>query len=275
MDLYISDLDGTLLNSKAEISDFSLKAINSLIDKGMNFSVATARTYATVRKILSGVNFKIPVVLMNGALIFNVQTQQYVFKAHIDAKSLEYITKAIHFYDLNAFMYTVEGNELTAYYEHIANEPMRKFYEERKNKYYKKFEQISSLDNITDHVVYFSILDTEENLSPLYNDLKKLDSIKAVFYRDVYSENLWYLEIFSSEASKKNAVNFLKEHYSFDKVCCFGDNLNDLSLFEASDYCCAVENANPQLKARANEIIQSNDNDGVAKFLLKNSGKDF
>ncbi|MGN1114672.1 MAG: HAD family hydrolase [Oscillospiraceae bacterium] len=275
MDLYISDLDGTLLGSDARLSDFSLNAVNSLIADGINFSVATARTYATVKKILCGVNFKIPVILMNGALIFDVQNQQYVFKAYIDKENLAYVTSAIHLHKVSAFMYTVENSELTAYYEQIANEPMRKFYEERKYKYYKKFEQISSLDEIREDVVYFSILDTQEKLSPLYDDLQNIQGIKAVFYQDVYSENLWYLEIFSLQASKKNAVNFLKERYSFDKVYAFGDNLNDLSLFEASDFCCAVENANEKLKAKANQIIGSNDNDGVAKYLLNKFGKDF
>ena len=64
--LYISDLDGTLLNSKAMLSDFTVKTINDLTDKGMNFTIATARTSATVLKMLSDVNIKIPVILMNG-----------------------------------------------------------------------------------------------------------------------------------------------------------------------------------------------------------------
>ncbi|MBQ5325810.1 MAG: HAD hydrolase family protein, partial [Oscillospiraceae bacterium] len=40
--LYISDLDGTLLNSDAEISSFTANALNSLIEKGLLFSYATA-----------------------------------------------------------------------------------------------------------------------------------------------------------------------------------------------------------------------------------------
>ena len=42
--LYVSDLDGTLLNSDVKISENSKNIINTLIDKGMNFTVATARS---------------------------------------------------------------------------------------------------------------------------------------------------------------------------------------------------------------------------------------
>ena len=42
--LYISDLDGTLLNSQGKISDYSIKTINNLINEGMIFTYATARS---------------------------------------------------------------------------------------------------------------------------------------------------------------------------------------------------------------------------------------
>ncbi|HEX9060214.1 MAG TPA: HAD hydrolase family protein, partial [Clostridia bacterium] len=68
--LYISDLDGTLLNSSKEVSKYSKDIINALIKDGMKFSVATARTSGTVVKILSELNINVPLVLMNGVAIY-------------------------------------------------------------------------------------------------------------------------------------------------------------------------------------------------------------
>ena len=59
MELFVSDLDGTLLNKNKEISDYSKRELNKLIEKGINFTVATARTPATVVDILDGINIKI------------------------------------------------------------------------------------------------------------------------------------------------------------------------------------------------------------------------
>ena len=67
--LYISDLDGTLLNTKSVLSDFTKETLNSLTQQGVMFSVATARTTATVMKIFSNVSLPLPVILMSGAVV--------------------------------------------------------------------------------------------------------------------------------------------------------------------------------------------------------------
>jgi hypothetical protein len=65
--LYISDLDGTLLNGDTEVSRYSAGRLNSMMAGGAEFSIATARTAATAKHILSGLDLALPVVLMNGA----------------------------------------------------------------------------------------------------------------------------------------------------------------------------------------------------------------
>ena len=69
--LYVSDLDGTLLNTSGVVSEFSRNTINDLIAKGLNFSIATARTAATANGILAGLDIKEPVILMNGMAIYD------------------------------------------------------------------------------------------------------------------------------------------------------------------------------------------------------------
>ena len=87
------------------------------------------------------------------------------------------------------------------------------------------------------------------------------------FYLDVYDDS-WYLEIFSHKASKSNGLRFLREEYGFDEIVAFGDNLNDLPMFEQADIKVAVENARDEVKAAADHIIGTNGEDGVAQWLL-------
>lgn len=275
MNLIVSDLDGTLLNKNAKLSAHSLAVLNALIDNGMKFTIATARTIATVSKILAGLKINVPVILMNGVLVRDLQKGEYVFKAAIENQTVKKIVTAVHNHKLYGFMYTVNNNDMIAYYEKIETPAMQSFYEERKHKYYKSFVQTEDFVNVKSDIVYFSLLNTEQALRPLYEEVCRINNVNAVFYRDVYSENLWYLEIFSSKASKKNAVEFLRKKYNYDKVICFGDNLNDIPLFQASDKCYAVKNARQELKDIADGIIGSNSNDGVAEFLKQNYGKEF
>lgn len=81
---------------------------------------------------------------------------------------------------------------------------------------------------------------------------------------------MWYLELYSKKASKYHGVQFLRSHYGFDTVVCFGDNHNDLPLFEASDIKIAVGNSVNELKEKADIIIGCNTEEGVANWLRAN-----
>ncbi|MDO5125031.1 MAG: HAD family hydrolase [Ruminococcus sp.] len=275
MNLFVSDLDGTLLDKNTQLSDYSKNILNNLMDNGMSFTIATARTIATVSNILDGLKLNIPVILLNGALIRDTQNDEYIFSAIIEKSVSDKVITLMHEFELYGFMYTIENDEMIPYYEKIATDEMRCFYEERKNKYYKRFYHTESFKLVNDKAVYFSLTNKYEKLLPLYEKIKDSDGIKLTFYRDVYNKGLWYLEIFSFYASKENAVNFLRAKYNFDRIICFGDNLNDIPLFNAGDKNFAVENACDELKALADGIIASNTENGVANFLKDNYGKDF
>ncbi|MBQ7094702.1 MAG: HAD hydrolase family protein, partial [Clostridia bacterium] len=65
--LYISDLDGTLIHSDAKISEFTAQTINNLVEKGLIFSYATARSWHTSVKVTEGLKGHLPIILYNGA----------------------------------------------------------------------------------------------------------------------------------------------------------------------------------------------------------------
>ena len=69
--LYVSDLDGTLLRSNEKTSEYTNKVINSLTERGMLFSYATARSLITAKKVTRGINAKIPLIVYNGASVID------------------------------------------------------------------------------------------------------------------------------------------------------------------------------------------------------------
>lgn len=262
--LYISDLDGTLLNSDAEISDFTSDTLNELIDNGINFTVATARTAATVLDILRDVKMNLPVILMNGVCIYDIKTNEYIQFFKINKKSCRFLFDKLIEYDLYGFLYSLYNT----YYINDDSPHARKFIEERYRKYGKIFTKVDSFyDCINDDLVHFSVSDRKERLIDLYNDLITDSELNIEFYQDIYNTANWYLEVCDKNASKYNAVKFLRNRYNFDKIIGFGDNLNDIPMFKACDYTCAVANAKPDVKSHADEIIDSNTNNGVANWL--------
>ena len=72
--LYVSDLDGTLLDGDGQLPENSVQRINKLIDNGLNFTIATARNYDSAYPLLKGLNIKHPVILFNGVYLTELHT---------------------------------------------------------------------------------------------------------------------------------------------------------------------------------------------------------
>ncbi|MEG0770401.1 MAG: HAD family hydrolase [Clostridia bacterium] len=269
--LYISDLDGTLLDADVKVSEFTVKAINSLIKKGMYFTVATARTIATVTSIMEKVNLNVPIVLMNGVSVYDSVNKVYLKTYIMEKDSMQKLFTLLKKLNLSGFVYTIKNNVLNTYFENLDTEHRRNFYEERTRKYGKVINKVEDFnDTLNEDIIYFSTCDKEENLRELYNELLKDTKLNIEFYRDIYLKDYWYLEISSHNASKYNAVNFLKEKFKFDRVVSFGDNFNDIPMFKASNESYAMQNAREKVKQEATAVIDFNTNNGVAKWLLEN-----
>lgn len=269
--LYISDLDGTLLGADQRISVKSSEILCSVIADGGYFTFATARTAASAVKIMETVPVNVPCILMNGVCLYDLQKREYVRCEYIPAEKAREISQFLDEHDMCAFMYKVTGGKLSCEYTGLGNAAMREFYEMRKKRYDKPFEQVESfLSASTDEVIYFALLDTQEKLEPVRRAAESIDGLRYEYYRDIYNEELWYLEISSEKASKYSGVQYLREEYGFDEIIAFGDNFNDIPLFEAADVKIAVENAKPELKAAADIIIPSNNENGVAVWIAEN-----
>lgn len=268
MNLYISDLDGTLLNPQAELTEYTKDILNKLVASGEHFTVATARTLATVRQMLEGVAINAPIILMNGVCVYDLQKQHYIKVESIDSQISQELIAAVHRHNMPGFLYALEDDRLSTFYEKITTGQAQKFVEERIKKYGKVFTHVDDFNSCLDkNLIYYSISDTVDKIRPLYNDLDKISGLHVEIYRDVYFENSWYIEVCSPKASKYNAVKFLREKFGFTSITAFGDNFNDLSMFQASDHCYAVANARTEVKAAADKIIDSNIEDGVAGWL--------
>lgn len=266
--LFVSDLDGTLLDKNAEISDTTAEIINQAIASGIHFTVSTARTPTTALKIIDKLNIQLPIMMMNGVLIYDPLQKTYLQKAIMNEITVMVLLGLIKLKGLNCFLYSLKENQFFAYYDSVDSISLNYFRNERIMKYDKKFTEVEDLSLIAgSDIVYCMLREPKEKLESLYRELSVVKGVNAEFYQDVYSEDYYMLEIYSDQASKKEALNLLRKAGRYDHITSFGDNLNDIALVEASDSFYAVSNAHPDLQNMADEVILSNEEDGVARFI--------
>lgn len=265
--LYVSDLDGTLLRRDETISPYTAEIVNRLADAGMLFSYATARSYLTASKAAARITARIPVIVYNGAFIVDSRTQEKLFSNYFAEEDVIRIGAVLRQHTIDPIVYSIrDGAEKFTYCEQSVTKGMRFFLNGRKNDV-RNHPAARQEEIYAGNVFYFSCIDEEERLKPVYEMLK--GRYHCIFHRDIYSGEQW-LEILPPQATKANAVLQLKKMLGADRVVSFGDGENDLSLFQVSDACYAVGNAVPALKACATAVIGSNADDGVAGWLASN-----
>ena len=267
--LFLSDLDGTFLNSNAEISARSAEIINYLTNNGVLFTVATARTYATVMQMFKDIKLPCPLVLMNGVTIYDPKDRRIISSLAIPTEYGNKIVKEFRDRNVEPMLYFQNGETLDIYYGELTNDYQREYVSKRTECNGKRFIHSPtpvSLEN--KNLVYIVALDYYENIKDIYDAVKELDIAQCMFYRDNYSD-MYFLEIISKEANKANGALKVKELIGADKIIAFGDNLNDIPLFEIADESYAVSNAEEELKSIATGVIASNNEDAVAEFILE------
>lgn len=268
MELFVTDLDGTLINSKREVPKKSLEILNKLIENGINFTVATARTPATAVEILQNLNLKLPVALMNGVLIYDTKELKYIDIKAIEKETVNKVLDIFKAYNKNPLVYGVKDNHLWVYHKDFENVYEYNFYKERADKNLKTFVNVENYNgSLSDsNVINFVAFDNYEKIKAIAEEVKCIEGITVNYYKDVY-EDCYFLEAYSSEASKANGIKYLSKYIEYSKVICFGDNLNDIPMFELANEAYATANATEEIKKIATEVIGSCEDNGVAEFL--------
>ena len=240
--LFLTDLDGTLLRSDQSLSKYTVETLNRLISRGMLFSYATARSYATSSIVTAGLEAKFPVIVYNGTFVLENGTKRRLLSHAFSPDEAAEILRTLTDFGVYPIVYA---------------------YEDEAEKYFYCPRLIS------DETFHFSCIDKPEKLLGAYEKLK--DGFECVYYKEIYSGEQW-LEVHPKGVSKAKAMTELKNLVGCERVVCFGDGVNDISMFEISDECYAVANADEKLKKIATGVIESNNNDGVARFLEKYLG---
>ncbi len=267
--LYISDMDGTLLQSDGKLSDFTKEKLNDFYKMGIPFSVATARSMISAMPILEGVHFSAPIVLMNGVFVYDTETKKAVKYHEIDHSVLQRILDLFYAKNLHPFMFLYSDDyKLSIKYTEFDNDGMKEFYDERVELLEGRFTQTDDLTNIEkgQHPVYVNYYALPEILDDVVEKLKEIPQIDFAYYKDSYSDD-WLIEIYSHTASKANGAKEVKKIVGAKSIIAFGDNLNDIIMLNGADIAVAVKNAVPQVKEIADVVIGNNNNNSVVKYI--------
>ena len=268
--LYVSDMDGTLLDDNGQLPEDSVRRLNRLIDKGLNFTVATARNYDSAYPLLRGLNLRHPVILFNGVYLTELHTGANIFFSDfISAEIIKTMMAIVEPRGIDPFIYTY-GERHRVYFRSASNPGAQAYVDSMTDDdRMQKVEEF--IFSQSERISGFLLIDTGVTLEPVYNELRSLftNDLNIYFAKDVSNTGFHWLQSFHQEANKGKMLKRMTQHLGISllETVVFGDYLNDIDMFKIAGHAIAVENALPEVKSVAQQIIASNVDQGVIAYL--------
>ena len=271
MNLYISDLDGTLLDEEGCLSNESKESLIKLMALDVQFTVASARSVQSIQRLLEDIPLTLPVVAFNGAYISDFKTGQHYIINSIEKEIAHSLFEMLIPFGVLSSLHTNGIDEL--YHSGEVSIGTTDYIKDREHDLNVKVSPIEVIP-MDAEVMAFTVIDTKTNILDLKKKLSSYDNIIVDAWEDMYYKPWYWLSIHSNQSTKAHGIKALKEMMtmSVDQLIVFGDNTNDIEMFSIADRSCAVDNAVDSLKNIADEIIGSHVDDSVVRKIAEMEG---
>jgi hydroxymethylpyrimidine pyrophosphatase-like HAD family hydrolase len=267
MELIVFDLDGTLLGADSRISPFTRDTLRALRERGILYTVATGRALHAAADLIDGHGFTLPQAYKNGVLIWNPDAGGYSHHRYLTGPEIAHVVEAMEHAGVTPFLSTLEAGRVHAIYHPpfraAADEKLASVMNLRADLTLRPLERLPA----DAHVTSISALAAPGRIQAVRSLVD--DEPDLVAYAGPAGEgaDLAWIDIHHVDGSKGRAVEVLRKDLGIDRVVCFGDGDNDLSMFATADEAYAPANADAQVRAAATAVIGRHDEDGIARFL--------
>ncbi|TVR47229.1 MAG: HAD-IIB family hydrolase, partial [Puniceicoccaceae bacterium] len=272
--LFVTDLDGTLLRNDATLSAFARTTLQQLLAEGLHFTVASARSVASIRPMLAGLDLRLPVIEFNGAFVTDLESGRHRAVCALEQEWVDQILQAGKAAGLTPCVSWFDGERDQLRIPVGANEGIDWYHRDRKSAGDPRLGDGWDRRSFAGGgVVCLTFIEREQVLAGLVSALEAWNAgrIELHLQENPYAPGWWWLTVRSRDACKSRALRHLRESICPElvglPVVAFGDHDNDRELLLAADTGIAVANATAELRGVADQIIGSNEEDAVVRTI--------
>jgi Cof subfamily protein (haloacid dehalogenase superfamily) len=278
------DLDGTLLNSRGELSERNFNAIRQARNVGVSVAIVTGRRFRDARPLALKLGLDVPVISHNGALTKHATTLETVKALLMPLDAAREVIEAGLSYGADALVSDDPDGPGLLVYDHISDENVAlvKYIEWSRrivgDDPSETVRRVPSLREYLDHEpIHIAFSGRCEPMARLAEGLRRHCGPKIRVLCTIYpKQNFTLVDVLHPCASKGTGVEAAAAELSIaaEEVMAIGDNHNDLEMLRYAGTGVVMANAESQL-LNAEEFFQtaSNDEDGVAlaieRFILE------
>jgi hydroxymethylpyrimidine pyrophosphatase-like HAD family hydrolase len=235
--LFLSGLDDTLLNKNDNMSAFSRFELNRILDDGAKFTIATKRTPASMMDPMQSIRLNLPVIAMDGAVLYDINEKRYLKKYIISYDKAKEIIDLIEKNGLKYFVNVIIDDMLVIYYQDMEDEVQNNLVTQMRRSPFRNYVKRVLPEN--EEVVYLMILERIEAIERFYFVLEEkgyTQKFKVLKYNSDDYPGYAYIKIYNKNASKQNMLDYLIQDLDIKQVVTFGSIPNHYDvLIEPGD----------------------------------------
>lgn len=272
---YLSDLDHTLLDRDARLSDRTRDGLLRLLGEGVAFSVASARSAPTMRSMFQGVRLTLPVIEFGGAHISDLASGEHYVTHAVAPEVVAHTLGVARDTGIDPFISSNDGVADRLSHRPPQNGGQAWYVEDRRNVRDPRLRCLERLDGVVDEqVVCVTYMGSVADMDRVEAAIGVVEGARVRRFENGYSPGWHWLTVQSPLACKGEAARAWRRLTGLDdhELVVFGDAENDLELFDVADRAVAVANALPALLARATHTIGAHHEDSVVRYVLAEHG---
>ena len=243
-----------------------------LLIEGAAFSVASARSVVSMRPMLTGLRLTLPVIEFNGAFLSDLESGRHEIVNSIEPDVAQEIYALVNRFARTPFVSTFNGKSDCLYYSETTNEGERYYVSNRIESQDHRLRHTNELaSSLTEQVVCFTVIAEVEPLGDLETAIREQhgDHVEIHLFENQYSPGWFWLTVHDRRATKDQAIRLMMNSYGLSDhdLVVFGDQTNDIKMFQIASEAVAVANAHPDVKRYATHVIGPNYEDSVVKYI--------
>lgn len=225
--LFSVELDDMLSPVTEQLTPYSKVELNRMLADGLKLTLMTMRTPASLIEILSDVKLSLPVIVMNGAALYDIRNNSYVKAYIISIETCAVIHEITDSHQMNIFTNALCDDTLVIYYDNLVNTAEKAIYNALKKSPYRNY--IHRPPTSKDRVIYLMAIDKTEKISHVYEVLLKRlgKQLKIITYPSDDYEGYSYLKIYNKNSGKKHMTELLCREYKIEKSVNIGISYSD------------------------------------------------
>ena len=236
--LFVSGMDDTLLSMQHTISPYSQVHLNRMLDEGANFTIASMRTTATLVENLNGIRIFLPVIAMDGAVLFDMKRKKYICKVEMTEEDSKEIESVIKESDIHVFTNVLVDDSWFIYYDDFNHEVEKQIFERLRMSPYRNYLKCNLAPN--QKVLYYMMIDETKKIDALYQKLCSKgfhNRCKIVTYPSTEYEGYSYMKIYDKEATRSNMIQKLSDLIGTKQIITFGsiDGKSDIIIKDSDN----------------------------------------